>query len=116
MTSIIPKKGVLFLGGHQNMVKKLQQRYPKWRFITDDYFGHRGSMEQLIVFFWTAHCSHKMMQFVYSKLNRNATVYYVTATNLDMLENEMINALQNNSKNKSYDCIKKWRNKYEGKV
>ena len=100
MANVIPKKGVIFLGGHHNMIKKLQQRYPKWCYITDDCFKNRVSTEQRIVFFWTAHCSHKMMQFVYSKLNRNAIVHYVKATNIDMLESEMIEALQNNSNTK----------------
>ena len=97
---MIPKKNVLFLGGHHNMIKKLQKRHPDWCFITDDNFKHRGNMNQQVVFFWTAHCSHKMMRFVYSKLNQNAVIYYVKSTNIDMLEWEMLCALKGYPKQK----------------
>lgn len=96
-TGDLPCKGVLFLGGHRNMVKKLQQRYPAWSYITDDQFRHRGVITQQIVFCWSAHSSHKMTQFVWSKLRKDASVYYVKATNLCKLEVEMKAALQEKS-------------------
>ena len=30
------EKGILFLGGHPNMTKKLRQQFPKWTFVSDD--------------------------------------------------------------------------------
>ena len=85
----LPRSGVLFLGGHQNMTKKLQQKYPGWQFMSDDQLrkGIRSNVE--IVFYWTAHGSHKMMKFVYSRLPKNTAIHYVTATNLSRLEREM---------------------------
>ena len=32
----LPEKGILFLGGHPNMTKKLRQQFPKWTFVSDD--------------------------------------------------------------------------------
>lgn len=85
----LPQKGVLFLGGHQNMTKKLRQQFPKWTYVTDDHLKRCSSINQTIVFYWTKHSSHKMMQYVYSKLPNDASVIYVTATNLPLLIAEM---------------------------
>ena len=85
----LPKKGVLFLGGHQNMTKKLRQQFPEWRYLTDDQIRRYANFNQTVVFFWTKHSSHKMMQYVYSKLPEGANIIYVTATNLPLLILEM---------------------------
>ena len=89
MRTELPPKGVLFLGGHQNMTKKLRQQFPKWTFVTDDQIKRCSSMNQTVVFYWTKHSSHKMMQYVYSKLPDNASIIYVTATNLPLLIEQM---------------------------
>ena len=85
----LPQKGVLFLGGHRNMTKKLQQFFPKWMYISDDQLKRYSKFNQTTVFYWTAHSSHKMMRYVYSKLPDNASIIYVTATNLSLLIEEM---------------------------
>ena len=87
--NVLPQKGVLFLGGHQNMTKKLRQQFPKWTYITDDQFNRKASLNQAVVFYWTGHSSHKMMRFVYSRLPEDANIIYVTATNLPLLIAEM---------------------------
>ena len=87
--NVLPQKGVLFLGGHQNMTKKLRQQFPKWTYITDDQFNRKASLNQTVVFYWTGHSSHKMMRFVYSRLPEDANIIYVTATNLPLLIAEM---------------------------
>lgn len=89
LTNVLPQKGVLFLGGHPNMTKKLRQQFPKWTFVSDDQLKRCGSVNQTLVFYWTGHSSHKMMRYVYSKLPENASIIYVTATNLSLLINEM---------------------------
>jgi hypothetical protein len=86
---ILPQKGVLFLGGHPNMTKKLRQQFPKWTFVTDDQLKRCVSANQSIVFYWTKHSSHKMMRYVYSKLPDDASILYVTATNLPLLIAQM---------------------------
>ena len=88
----IPSKGVMFLGGHPNLVKKLQQVYPKWDFVSDEQFRRKASFKQDIIFYWTGHGSHQLMEYVYSRTSDNAKVLYVTATNLSLLLNEMSSA------------------------
>lgn len=90
----LPQKGVLFLGGHQNMTKKLRQQFPKWTYVTDDQLKRCSSINQTVVFCWTKHSSHKMMRYVYSKLPDNASIMYVTATNLSLLIAEMQHTYQ----------------------
>ena len=85
----IPRKGVMFLGGHPNLVKKLQQVYPKWNFVSDEQLRRKSSFKQDIIFYWTGHGSHQLMEYVYSRTSGNAKVLYVTATNLARLQNEM---------------------------
>ena len=85
----LPEKGVLFLGGHQNMTKKLRQHFPCWTFVGDDQLKRGSAVNQTVVFYWTGHSSHKLMQYVYSKLSPNTSVIYVTATNLPLLIAEM---------------------------
>jgi hypothetical protein len=87
--AILPEKGVLFLGGHPNMTKKLRRKFPKWSFITDDQFKRFPVINEIIVFYWTGHSSHKLMRNIYSKLPKNTTILYVSATNLALLISEM---------------------------
>ena len=87
--SALPKKGVVFLGGHPNMTKKLQQKYPHWQFLSDDQLRKGKALNKEIVFYWTKHCSHKLMRYAYSKLPDTADIHYVTATNIVLLEQEM---------------------------
>lgn len=93
-TIVLPQKGVLFLGGHPNMTKKLRQQFPKWTYVSDDQLKRCGSISQTVVFYWTAHSSHKIMRYVYSKLPENASILYVTATNLPLLIKEMQSTYQ----------------------
>ena len=88
----IPRKGVMFLGGHPNLVKKLQHLYPKWDFISDEQVRRKSSFNQSVIFYWTGHGSHQLMEYVYSRKADNAKVLYVTATNLSLLLSEMNSA------------------------
>lgn len=90
----LPRKGVLFLGGHQNMTKKLRQQFPDWTYITDDQFKRHTSINETMVFYWTGHGSHKMMRYVYNRLPENASIIYVTATNLPLLIEQMQKSYQ----------------------
>ena len=91
---MLPRKGVLFLGGHQNMTKKLRQQFPKWTYVTDDQIRRCSSINPTVVFYWTKHSSHKMMRYVYSKLPEEASIIYVTATNISLLIEQMQNTYQ----------------------
>lgn len=93
----LPEKGILFLGGHQNMVKKLRQLFPKWTYVPDDKLRRYPNINHKIVFYWTKHSSHSKMEHVYSKLPNDAVILYVTATNISMLINEMQHRYQCNN-------------------
>ena len=88
----IPKKGVMFLGGHPNLVKKLQQVYPKWDFISDEQLRRKASFKQNIIFYWTGHGSHTLMEYVFTRASDSAKVMYVTATNISLLMEQMNSA------------------------
>lgn len=81
----------LFLGGHRNMVKRLEPLHPGWDFITDDEIkGGWRNMTYKYIFFWTKHCSHMLQDHILSKLAPGAEIIYVTATNVERLEDEML--------------------------
>ena len=86
---ILPGKGVLFLGGHPNMTKKLQKKFPKWQFACDEQMKKYGILNQKIMFYWTAHGSHKLMRYVFAKLPSDTIICYVTSTNVHKLVKEM---------------------------
>lgn len=86
---VLPSKRVLFLGGHINMVKKLRQIFPGWQFLTDDELSNWTGNECDVIFFWTKHCSHLVMQYVNARKDKNTPYIYVTATNINRLISEM---------------------------
>jgi hypothetical protein len=87
----LPKKNVIFLGGHSNLHGKLSAKYPEWVFINDDnYKSNKPCPSTEIVFFWTNHISHRLQENVFSNLPEGVEVIYVTATNINRLEAEMI--------------------------
>ena len=87
--AILPKTGVLFLGGHQNMVKKLRQIFPDWEYISDDLFK-RGTLGNIkTIFYWTAHSSHSMMAFINARKSDDMSYTFVSATNINRLISEM---------------------------
>lgn len=72
------------------MVKKIKrQMHPDWFYFSDENVTRTVPPSTEIVFFWTKHSSHKLMQKVLSQLPPNVEVLYVTATNLEALEAEM---------------------------
>ena len=92
---ILPAKKILFLGGHANMVKKLRQFFPGWDFLTDDELGNWTGGECEVIFFWTAHCSHLIQQYVNARKSKDTPYIYVTATNIDRLISEMATKYKN---------------------
>lgn len=92
--AILPSKGVMFLGCMYkgvcpNLLKKLQQVYLKWDFISDEQLQRKISFKQDTIFYWTGHGSHQLMEYVYSRASKHAKVLYVTSTNLPLLLSEM---------------------------
>lgn len=85
----LPEENVLFMGGHQNMTKKLAAKYPGWNFISDDKITKDPGKEPEVVFFWVGHASHKLSQNLLNRIPSETPILYVTATNIDLLEAEM---------------------------
>lgn len=86
---LLPKEGVLFLGGHQNMTKKLRNIFPGWTFLSDDLFRNWNAKQLNAVFYWYNHSSHSMMEYVNARKDGSVPYLYVTATNIDRLIKEM---------------------------
>lgn len=86
---ILPRKRVLFLGGHANMVKRLRQVFPDWDFLTDDEFNSWTGSGCDVIFFWTNHCSHSIWEYVECRKEKRTPYLYVTATNINRLIAEM---------------------------
>ena len=85
----LPEKGILFLGGHQNMVKKLHNLYPRWTYISDEKLPKISTINVSVIFYWTAHGSHKIMRFAMKRIPENTSILYVTATNIPLLLQQM---------------------------
>lgn len=90
----LPADSVVFVGGHPNMVKKLQVLHSKWTFISDEYFLNLPTRVEAI-FCWTNHMSHRLWQKLDSFYLSREKLLYVTATNLERLDEEMKYALWN---------------------
>ena len=88
-SSSLPKSHVIFLGGHPNMVKKIRQLYPGWKYVFDDELRSKTFSPNDVIFFWTGHSSHKMMRYVYSRIPDSGNVIFVTATNIELLVDQM---------------------------
>lgn len=85
----LPETGILFLGGHVNLVNKMRQRHPGWRFQSDNQFTCSPGTRTELVFMWSKHMSHSLQEKVFSVLSTSVPVIYLNATNLNMLEHEM---------------------------
>ena len=94
---ILPQKNILFLGGHANMVKKLRQTFPGWTFLTDDELGSWTGGDCEVIFFWSKHCSHKVMQYVNARKSKQTPYIYVVSTNIERLINEMAQKYKDNA-------------------
>lgn len=84
----LPETGVLFIGGNQNLLKKLQQKYPNWSYVGTKNAPLPTNVK--VIFVMT---NHSLSHSVWYRLNRFYTnrelMRYVQATNLNKLEDEM---------------------------
>lgn len=86
----LPKEGILFLGGHPNMVKKLRQIYPDWTYLDlKDRAQMRVDRIVDLCFIWSKHLSHTAMKMVARNIKGDFPMVYLEATNLSRLEAEM---------------------------
>lgn len=81
-------ENVVFVGGHQNMLKYLRQRYPHWKYMSGDKCGDFQKAD--VVFVWYKHMNHSLFNSALSKAADVSVPYlYLSATNMDRLEFEM---------------------------
>ncbi len=86
----LPEKGVLFLGGHSNLIGKLRAVHPGWTYInTTDYAKKEVGQNIWLVFVWPNYLSHALMWRVYASLPEDVPTIFLTASNLQRLEREM---------------------------
>lgn len=86
--TVLPQSGVLFAGGNQNMLKKLQKKYPDWAYVSTENAPLPTNVQ--IIFVMT---NHVLNHGVWSRLNLfyqgREQMRYVQATNIGKLEEEM---------------------------
>lgn len=82
----LPESGLVFCGGHPNLVAKMRQIHRGWRFISS-VSEVPEPLQADYVFCYAKHMSHKLQY----KLKRwySGTIMYCDGTNLDMLHNSM---------------------------
>lgn len=84
----LPENGILFVGGHTNMVKKLKEIHPSWSYISD-YINASLPTKVNAIFIWPAHLSHPLWYRINETYQGREKMLYVQATNLGRLEEEM---------------------------
>ena len=88
----MPEDGVVFMGGHPNLVKKIRQRHPRWSFVGREAFADTGvfACAKVVVIYWKSIC-HPAYYKALERTERGDSVpiVYVNSTNLDLLEEEM---------------------------
>lgn len=85
----IPNTGIVFIGGHTNMVKKLANAHPEWTFIDGNDKDFPEFKKPLCVFFWDKHLSHPVFHRAKSFMPAGTPVVYLKSTNPERLKQEM---------------------------
>lgn len=85
----LPEDGILFIGGHPNMVKKVRELHPKWVFIDAREYNPTLPAKVDVIFIWSAHLSHPLWYQINDAYQSRESMLYVQATNIPRLEEEM---------------------------
>lgn len=86
----LPEDGILFIGGHPNMLSKLKPMHSGWTFVTTDVSvaALPRDMRPKCAFVYSTHLSHSL----FARLRQHYAgipTCYVGSTNMDMLHHEM---------------------------
>ena len=89
-----PEKGVVFIGGHPNMLKKLRQRHLNWSFVTSEDERKKNSFNSSlarisVAILWTDHLSHKLYESMMHCIPDGTPIIYASSTNLDAIDEEI---------------------------
>lgn len=85
----LPERGVIFIGGHPNMVKHLKNRFPDWRFIDGDDRNFKDLGSPSVIFIWFEHISHPTYHRIMTFAPDACPIRYCNATNQNRLIEEM---------------------------
>lgn len=85
----LPKTGIVFLGGHPNLVKKIKERFPKWCYASTESDSPAFPSKAEAVYVWSGHLSHPLWHKMTAFYQGREKVLYVQATNIDRLVEEM---------------------------
>lgn len=85
----LPEENLVFVGGDQNMTKKLAIMYPGWTFIDSQSRNFSGKTKAKAIFVWSGHMSHATTQRINRVYEDSVPRLYVTKTNIAALVREM---------------------------
>lgn len=90
--AVLPETGVLFAGGHWNMLKRLKARHPYWTYQAGKQ-GLRIPATTQYIFIWAKHFTHPQFNSIKAQLSstnlKHIRVAYVEGTNMEKLEHNM---------------------------
>lgn len=86
---VLPEKGVVFLGGHENLIKKLRMRHSEWKFVNKEGGFSFSATKTKLVFYYSEQISHGMAQHLAAKIPENTPLIYITGTNLERIEDQI---------------------------
>lgn len=85
----LPETGVAFFGGHPNFVKKVEALHPDWRYYQDESgIGFSFGTGIGLIIIRSEHMSHSLFAKA-MQAKEQIPVIYSSATNIDMLEDEL---------------------------
>ena len=93
-TPDFPEDGVVFLGGHPNLIKKLRQTHPNWTLVSPDDDRKRNALTYMntkikVVICMSKHISHSLFETVTNCMPEDAPILYVSSNNLNALEKQV---------------------------
>lgn len=98
--SILPQR-VLFIGGHENFIKKVRQIYPSWTFLKpEEINSSKVKRDYALIVIQTNHVSHNIIERA-KAFCKDAPVVYSNCTNVNRAINELTNMLSTVMQNKN---------------
>lgn len=85
----LPETGIVFIGGNQNMVKKLRQRHPGWTYLESDNVNFQASNGAAGIFMFYKTIGHTTLSRMNRVFDAGIPRFWVSKVNLDALEAEM---------------------------
>ena len=80
---------ILIIGGHNNVIARLRQKYPNWRYIKGDDTSCADIKQPLCVFLMPVCLEHSVQHRALSMISPDTPVIKIKSTNLDRIEAEM---------------------------